>query len=843
MSAKLIIYYAPHIVLDAFVSLLKEEGICLREINPSNITDLKSSGDLKIFLINNEFIDSLSKEDSELIFCQNNSSAVIIVNDDQGQKRSNSFDRGKVYLYLREPIVENEFLQAIKSAFSYIHSKLECVRLHSVLDIRTSELSSLNEIGMALSAEQDYDKLLSMILAKSRELTNCDAGSLYLLEKNEEGKRVLSFKLSQNYSLSGVVFKEHTLPLTKTSMAGYVAITGKSVNLKDAYNIPDGADYTFYDKLDKKFSYRTKSMLVIPMRDFRNKIIGVLELINRKKSKDIKLSSDAIVDTEVIPFDEKALGLVNTLGCQAAIVLSHTIQKMFELQDLNAIGIALSTEQNYDKLLDLILTKSREVTNCDAGSLYLLDGDKDLESRLIFKLVQNDSLNNLEFKEYALPLTRTSLAGYVALTGEFVNLEDAYNVPEDVDYTFNKAFDLKFNYRTKSMLVIPMKDHRDKTIGVLQLINRKRSKNVILSSNEVVEKEVIPFDKKTFGLISSLASQAAVSIENNILYQNIQNLFEGFVKASVLAIEQRDPTTCGHSERVSLLTVGLAEVVNRTTNGKCKDIQFTSDQLKEIRYAGLLHDFGKVGVRENVLVKANKLYPDELTYIRCRFDFIKKSMECKFLEKKIELMRGRKVDDYQKYFDEIDIQLKEELEKLDAYLRGIEEANMPTILEDNLFKELTNIADNVYRDYSGEKLPYLTPHEVNLLSIRKGTLNEEERQEIESHVVHSYEFLKNIPWTKELENVPDIAHAHHEKLNGKGYPLKLTEDKIPIQSRMMAITDIYDALTAQDRPYKKAAPHERALDIIGFEVKGNLVDSDLFDMFVKGKVYELVQNK
>ena len=843
MSAKLIIYHAPDVVLHPYESLLRGEGICLREINPSNIAELKSCDDLIIFLMNCGFVDSLSKEDSELVFCQNKSSAVIIVNEDQERNGSKSIDREKVFLYLRGPIVENELLKATKSGFSYIHSKLECERLHSALDIRTGELSSLNEIGMSLSAEQDYDKLLNMILAKSIELTNCDAGSLYLLEKNKEGKRILNFKLSQNYSLSDVIFKARTLPLTKTSIAGYVAITGQHVNLKDAYNIPEGKDYVFYDKLDKRFSYLTKSMLVIPMMDYKNKIIGVLELINRKKSKDVRLTSNTIVDTEVIPFDEKAFGLVNTLACQAAIVLSHAIQKMYELQELNAIGIALSTEQNYEKLLDLILAKSREVTNCDAASLYLLDEEKDEGHRLIFKLVQNDSLADLEFKEYALPLTITSLAGYVALTGEFVNLEDAYNIPNDVDYTFNKAFDTKFNYRTKSMLVVPMKDHKNKTIGVLQLINRKKSKNVQLTSDCVVENQVLPFDKKTFGMVSSLASQAAVSIENRLLYQNIQNLFEGFVKASVHTIEQRDPTTCGHSERVSLLTVGLAEVVNRATSGKFRDINFTSDQLKEIRYAGLLHDFGKIGVRENVLVKANKLYPDELKYIRCRFDFIKKSIECEFLEKKIRSVHNRNIDDNQKYFDEIDDQLKKELQTLDAYLRWIEEVNMPTILPDNLLNGLANIANNEYQDYSGEKQPYLTPHEVDLLSIREGTLNDEERQEIESHVIHSYEFLKNIPWTKELENVPDIAHAHHETLNGNGYPLKLNEDKISIQSRMMAITDIYDALTAHDRPYNKAASHEGALDIIGCKVKGNLVDSDLFDMFVKGKVYELVNKK
>jgi hypothetical protein len=216
-------------------------------------------------------------------------------------------------------------------------------------------------------------------------------------------------------------------------------------------------------------------------------------------------------------------------------------------------------------------------------------------------------------------------------------------------------------------------------------------------------------------------------------------------------------------------------------------------------------------------------------------------MECKYLEKKLSMVRDNKVDDYHECFKQIDSELKEELIRLDAYIEGIEKANIPTILEDDLFDELKNISDKVYQDYSGVECNYLTPYEFNLLSIKKGTLDEKERHEIESHVVHSYEFLKKIPWTKEFENIPDIAHAHHEKLNGDGYPLGINTDKIPIQSKMMAITDIYDALTAQDRPYKKAVPHDKALDIIGYDVKGKLLDSDLFDMFVEEKVYEIVR--
>jgi len=652
MSENLVVYYAPEIELSSFKLLLKEKSIYLREITPSNLEYIKTGEDLNIFLINNEFADGMNKEISELIACPDYSNVIIFLNGDQKQKSNKIYDEEKVFLYLKEPIEEYELLKAIKSGFNYLNSTYECKWLYSKVDYQTRELSSLNEIGMALSSEQDYDKLLDLILSKSREVTNCDAGSLYLLEKTD-----------------------------------------------------------------------------------------------------------------------------------------------------------------------------------------------DVGDRLIFKLVQNDTLSHLEFEEYSLPITRTSLAGYVTLTGEFLAMEDAYKIPKDVDYTFNKAFDLKFNYRTKSMLVVPMKDHKNKIIGVLQLINRKKSKGVILASDLVVENEVISFDEKTFGLVNSLASQAAVSIENNLLYQDIQNLFEGFVKASVLTIEQRDPTTCGHSERVSLLTVGLAEVANRTTSGKYRDLNLTSDQLRELRYAGLLHDFGKVGVREGVLVKADKLYPGELEYIRSRFDFIRKSMECEYLERKISVIHDKKVDDYQKYFDEIDKELKEELIKLDTYIKEIEKANIPTVLDKESADELANIAGKMYQDYNGDEHHYLTLQELNLLSIRKGTLNDKERQEIESHVIHSYEFLKNIPWTKEFENIPDIAHAHHEKLNGSGYPLRIDEEKIPVQSKMMAITDIYDALTAKDRPYKRAVPHEKALDILGYEVKGNLVDSDLFDMFVGGMVYGLVHEE
>ena len=1041
MSKELVIYFSPNLDLAPFHSAFEKEDISLRELNLTNTEGLKSNESLKIILIDDEYFNSMIKGMSEKVFTPNNNNTIILIQGKHKQETVKHLEEEKIFIYLNFPINRNELLKAIKSGFLFLHSRAECESLRSEINLRTSELTDLKKIGSELSIEYDYGKLLSTILSKSREITNCDAGSIFIIEKDKSGAGILIFKLVQNDSLAyhdfqesilpidnksiagyvaltgkflnledvynigdnegfkfnidfdkkynyrtksmlvipmrdhskkiiGILqlinrkkslnvqltseaivdsevlpfdektieiinsladksaesikdniwshtvqkifelsdlnkigialsaeqdfdkllnlilsnskaitncdaaslylldetkgnednlifklvqndsltdlsFREHTLPITKTSIAGYVALTGEFVNLEDAYNIPEDADYTFNVDFDKTFKYRTKSILAIPMRGHRNKIVGVLELINRKKNLDIKLTSEKIVQDNVVPFGKKSIELINIVANQAAIsiennVWSQAIQKIFELSDLNKIGIALSAEQDYDKLLNLILSKSREIANCDAGSLYLIEETKEGEKKLIFKLVQNDTLTNIPFRESTLPITKTSIAGYVAMTGEFINLEDVYNIQEVAEYTYYKDFDKKYNYRNKSMLVIPMTDHKNKVIGVVQLINRKRSRNIKLTSESIVETEVIPFDERSIEILNSLASQAAVAIENNILHQNIQKLFEGFVKASVHAIEQRDPSTFGHSERVATMTVGLAELVNKSATPRFRNTSFSKDHIKEIRYAGLLHDFGKVGVREHVLVKAKKLYPENLRLIKGRFDFIKKSIECKYLKEKINLMRCKDLDNYERRLSEIDKELLEKKMAIDNYLEDILIGNEPSILQEDICKEIMQIAENTYTDYNERVHPYLTPEELNYLSIKKGSLDENERLEIESHVSSSYEFLKKIPWTKELDRIPDIAHAHHEKLNGAGYPLKLGKKDIPLQSKMMAIADIYDALTAQDRPYKKAVPRDRALDIIGSEVKGSLLDTDIYNLFLDGKVYELV---
>jgi len=510
-------------------------------------------------------------------------------------------------------------------------------------------------------------------------------------------------------------------------------------------------------------------------------------------------------------------------------------QSSREIDELNRIGVALSSERDTEALLNLILLKSREITNSDAGSLYLVEEVSETDKRLRFKLTQTDSIP-LSFTEFTMPIDSRSIAGYVALTGEALPIEDVYELPSDAPYGFNRRYDEESGYRTKSMLTIPMKNQQGEVLGILQLINCKRHWAARLSTLAVVEQEVIPYSGRQQELANSLASQAAVAYENNVLYENIQTLFEDFVKAAVYAIEQRDPTTSGHSFRVSQLSCGLAEAADKASRGYYAALHFSREQMKEIRYAALLHDFGKVGVREEVLVKARKLYPLQLEIIRQRFEFIRKALEADYTRRKLEaLQRGQPTELLHTLDQEYHLRLAE----IDDYFQFILQVNEPTVLPGGQFDKLLEIAKRTYLDCQAKERNYLTPEEVSFLSIPQGSLDPKERLEIESHVVHTFNFLAQIPWTREIHGIPMIARAHHELLDGSGYPYKLYAPQIPLQSRMITVADIFDGLSAADRPYKKAVPTEKALDILGEMVARGQVDSALYQLFVEAKVYRL----
>jgi HD-GYP domain-containing protein (c-di-GMP phosphodiesterase class II) len=508
----------------------------------------------------------------------------------------------------------------------------------------------------------------------------------------------------------------------------------------------------------------------------------------------------------------------------------------YELGELIEIARALTTEREIDKLLGLILEKARFVTAADAGSLYVVEGDEpELERRrLHFKLSQNDSVS-FDSREFVMPINSRSMAGYVALERKTLSIADVYDMPGGSPFGFDRSFDLKVGYRSKSMLVTPLTSSKGEVIGVLQLINKKKDQKIVLRSADDVEQSVLSFDERSEQLVKTLAAQAGIALENAILYNEIRDIFEGFVHASVDAIEARDPTTSGHSRRVAELTVGLAVAVERGGHGPYHGVSWTRQDLRELEYASLLHDFGKIGVREHVLVKAKKLYPHSLSLIRARFDYIARSIEAEIAARQISaLRRGASASE----LDELSAELAQRLAELDASLTVIDHANEPTVLKAGDFQHIEALGRQVFTQRDGSVATLLDAEEVRALSVMRGSLTSDEYEEIRSHVVHTYRFLSQIPWGRTFSRLAVIAGSHHERLNGTGYPNRLHAAEIPLQSKLMSISDIFDALTASDRPYKRAVPVEKALDILALEVKDGHIDGDLVQIFSEARVWE-----
>jgi HD-GYP domain-containing protein (c-di-GMP phosphodiesterase class II) len=514
----------------------------------------------------------------------------------------------------------------------------------------------------------------------------------------------------------------------------------------------------------------------------------------------------------------------------------------YELGELLDIARAMTTVRDVDKLLGVILEKSRFVTGADAGSIYTVERahpsafEQGGATVLRFRLTQNDSVT-FDSREFTMTLNERSIAGSAALNKTSLRIPDVYDLPASAKFQFDSSLDRRTGYLTRSMLVAPLISQRDEVIGVIQLINKKRDPGHRLLTKADVDSQVVAFDERSEELLGMLAAQAGVSLETAILYGDIRQMFEGFVTASVEAIESRDPTTSGHSRRVAELTVGLAQVVDRETTGPYAGASFKAEDLRELEYASLLHDFGKIGVREKVLVKAKKLYDERLDLVRARFDYVARSIEADVLARKVRLLEsgGSRAD-----LEALDRELAQRRADLDAAWEAICSANEPTVLSSGDFQRIEAIAKETYFDLRGVMRTLLDDEETTCLKVSRGSLTTQEFDEIRSHVSHTFRFLSQIPWGKALSRVPIIAGAHHEKLNGTGYPNRLHAEEIPVQSKMMAVADIYDALTASDRPYKKAVPIEKALGILDFSVKDGHLDGELVRIFKDAKVWERV---
>ncbi len=508
------------------------------------------------------------------------------------------------------------------------------------------------------------------------------------------------------------------------------------------------------------------------------------------------------------------------------------VDKRFQVLQETAVELIQASDQ---ELLNTVVLRAMDLTACDGGSLYLASGP----NQLTFEVAKNRTIA-LDFERTHIAVDGPSIAAHVFRTAEGVRVPDVYALAPDCPFRFDPTFDNRMGYRTRTMLALPLISSKGQRLGVLQLMNRKQSEYDSWPSQSSAQLAKMPdFSDDDEMLLRSFAAIASASIEKSNLYRDIENLLQGIIQASVQAIESRDPATGGHSERVAVLTVELARKVSDSSETELRDIQFTPKQLQELRYASLLHDFGKISVHESVLLKPKKLFEEELLLIRTRLEHFGNAAEVRLLWDVLKSLAQERRPPADFDIARVQRAIGTERSRVEAVWKIINELNEPTILDSGKSHQLASLKDGTFLNSEGVASPILRPEEIKRLSIQKGSLSEEERLVIENHVTSTYRFLKEIPWTEDYRHVPEIAYAHHEKLSGAGYPRKLKAPEIPLQSRMMAICDIFDALVAADRPYKKAVPVEKALQILESETKAGGLDPRFLKVFLEAKVYEL----
>jgi HD-GYP domain-containing protein (c-di-GMP phosphodiesterase class II) len=505
------------------------------------------------------------------------------------------------------------------------------------------------------------------------------------------------------------------------------------------------------------------------------------------------------------------------------------------LEQLNHIGIALSQEKDITRLLERILIAAKDITHADGGTLYRMTEDKTLK----FEIIRNDTLGiamggttGVEIPFYPIHLfdkdgkpIHSMVVAYAVHHDQSVNIADAYS-EEGFDFTGTQNFDKKTGYRSRSFLTMPMKDHEGQIIGVLQLINAKDPRTG----------EVVAFSDTDQHLAESLASQAAIALTNRLLINHLENLFESFISLINAAIDDKSPYTGGHCQRVPMLTMMLAEAVDRCKVGPLKDFMMTDRDRYELKIAGLLHDCGKVTTPVHVVDKATKLQTifDRVALIDTRFEVVKRDAEIALLKARLlKLAPGRR--------DVVgDAQLVAGIREIESDRDFLRHANIGSeAMKDEDIARVKAIAARYrWRNGETERADFLTEEEVRNLTIRSGTLTAEERQIINHHIEVTIQMLESLPWPRHLKNVPEYAGGHHERMDGKGYPRGLKREQMSVQARCMGIADIFEALTAKDRPYKKGKTLTESLTILGkFKLNGH-IDPDLFDIFMWEKVYE-----
>jgi HD-GYP domain-containing protein (c-di-GMP phosphodiesterase class II) len=508
-------------------------------------------------------------------------------------------------------------------------------------------------------------------------------------------------------------------------------------------------------------------------------------------------------------------------------VRQFTESQLNQIKRLNHIGIALSGERNLDRLLEMIVDEARKFTNADGGTLYIMSDD---ETELHFAIVQNNILRKRmggTGEKISWPPVKlinsdgspnyANVSAYVAISGDAVNIADVYHA-RGFNFEGTKKFDRDTGYRSQSMLVVPMRNHENDIIGVLQLLNAQAP-----SDGKVIE-----FSHEFQEMILSLASQAAAALSNSRLIHDLENLLESFIRTIATAIDEKSPYTGGHVRRVADLTMTIAERINQTNRGHFASTRLSDDQLKELRLAAWLHDVGKITTPEHVVDKATRLETvhDRINEIRLRFEVLKKEYDLAMHEISITDKNVKSSEELSSIIKQLD----EEYLFLAQLNKGDELTDEETI------NRIREIAQKQW-SLNGESMPLLSESEIRNLGIPRGTLNDEERSIINNHALVTFKMLSLLPFPKKLRQIAHYAAAHHERIDGSGYPMGLKGDQLSLQSRIIAIADIFEALTAKDRPYKKGKTLAEALGIMKFMVKEKHIDADLYELFIQEKIY------
>jgi len=682
-------------------------------------------------------------------------------------------------------------------------------------------------IAVKIAGETDVHRLCSVLLKEAQSITGAQGGTLYLTSENEHNEATaLDFVIVRNSILKIDTDKANLPPIqlynndlgepNLKNVACYAYHSGELINIEDVSS-ERGFDFSGTKKFDENTGFNSKSFLTVPLIADSGRVLGVFQLLN------------ATTDNEVISFDPLCESAIQVLADFAAKALETQLAS----QRRRELLVNLSGTSDTNRLTEQILREAKAITNADGGTIFMLN-DKSEIAQLEFSLMINDSLDIYQGGTEGDPIelpplnlvnengqeNSKSLAVHCAVTGKLFNIPDAYD-NQEFDFSNTQEFDEENNYLTKSFLAVPLKNHENDVIGVLQLINARDFRT----------NELIAFPEKGETVVSALATYAAIALHNRILLQDLKALLDAFIQCIAQAIDAKSSHTSNHCQRVPLLMEMIAQAACED-DSTFKEFNLNDDQWYEIKVASWMHDCGKLATPDSVLDKSTKLHllRDGIHEVQTRMSALRQSMKVNYLE--AIAANPEKTEVIKSEFESKRLKLEEDADFIVTANKGGE------FMSEEAKERVNNIASYQWPDIHGNMQPMLTQEEINFLCIERGTLSHEERQIINDHMVVTLDMLESLPFPKKLRNVPEIAGGHHEKMNGTGFPRGLTRDQMSIPARMMAIADIFEALTSKDRPYKDPMKLSLALTILKRMREDDHIDPDLFELFVRSRVWE-----